>query len=133
MEILARVRGIELNGLDVTVEDGIVVFTINEEIADVGNIEDMLRYILPAGCLYEIVKYSRLDSSTSTDIVVDTNKDSEGNYLVNKIGEYTSNQLVLPPKDGDGPGTHGDGKQDYAIPLQNIDFSTGMIVTDGDE
>jgi len=115
LEILARVKGISLTGVNVKVDSatGIVQLIISEEIDDVGNIEDLLRYILPAGCLYEIIKYSRLDSSLTEDIVVDDE--------LSKKAEYKSKDLWLP-NDSEG----------YKIPLQNLDYSTGMLVGDSE-
>jgi len=122
LEILSRIKGIELLPADadpvVVTPDGVVQLYVSEEIDDIGNIEDLLRYILPAGTPYEIIKYSRQDSSAYTKIVV---KMDDPEYH-NKVGEFTSSTLHIPNAD-----------QAYPIPLNSFDYSTGMIITNGQE
>ena len=119
LEILSRVHGISLKGVNVqVVADNVVRLIISEEIDDVGNIEDLLRYILPAGMLYEIIKYSEIDSNVVTEIVVRSNFDSErsGTY-------YKTNELYLPT------GVNApDLPEDYKIPRQ-ISWVTSEGVT----
>ena len=70
LEILARVHGIELTGTNVEViGPGKIRLILNEKVADTGSIEDLLRYILPAGITYEIIKYSQEDSNVYENIV----------------------------------------------------------------
>lgn len=124
LDILSRVHGISLGvtGVELT-EDGAVQLTISEDIADIGNIEDLFRYILPAGLAYEIIKYKVIDSAAQANIVVDNRL-----YV---DSEYATSELYLP-----------NGEKGYAIPRKSatsessgslIDYSTGMIVTDGKE
>ena len=124
LEILSRVHGISLGITDVELtEDGAVQLTISEDIADIGNIEDLFRYILPAGLTYEIIKYKVIDSAAQANIVVDNRL-----YV---DSEYATSELYLP-----------NSKKGYAIPRKLatsessgslVDYSTGMIVTDGKE
>ena len=130
LEILSRVHGISLKGVNVqVVADNVVRLIISEEIDDVGNIEDLLRYILPAGMLYEIIKYSEIDSNVVTEIVVRSNFDSERSGTYYKTGELYLPTGVNAP----------DLPEDYKIPRQisdnispNIltDYSTSRIVSD---
>ena len=125
LEILARVRGITLTGLSVQItEDNLVQLILNEDVADVGNIEDLLRYILPAGTTYEIIKYSRLNSTVKpTEIVVDNVV-----YMADGKNEYQSNEFVIPNKDT---------PEDQLVPerMSNsmVNRHISSIITDGTE
>lgn len=123
LQILSRIKGISADNIDVEPGDtpGTVRLIMSEEIANASNIEDLFRYILPAGCLYEIIKFSRYDSNARSDIVVEDYATSEGYYL--------STDLGLP----DGGENKEIGSQSYGINLHTIDYSTGMLITGDSE
>ena len=119
LEILARIKGISLIGTDVQVTDtGLIKLYINEEIADTGNIENLLRYILPAGHYYEIIKYSKQSGDVETDLIVDNSFGlaSEGNGGLDSY--YYSYDLYLPT----------DGET-YKLPVYTYNYQPGMIIT----
>ena len=90
LEILARVHNSSLQGIDVEITGpGHIRIILGEDIADLGNVEDLLRYILPAGITYEIVKYANIDSSLKpTDILVSNKFDI--------LDEYNDAELYIP-------------------------------------
>ena len=114
LEILARVKGISLVGTDVEViGPGKIRLIVNEEIADVGNVEDLLRYILPAGCVYELVKYTRQDTSIEEQIIVDS--------LFDNSKTYQTIDLYIP-----------EDQDSYNIPFSNNSlarYETGMPIS----
>ena len=121
LRILARIKGLSSVGIKAEQGDepGTIRLILSEEIANVSNIEDLFRYIFPAGCVYEIVKFSRYDSNAKLDIV------AEDSVKINNPTTYAIHDLHIPDSEG------------YAIPLctnsegLSINYITGMIVTDG--
>lgn len=127
LEILSRIKGIDLiPGSDsrIIVENGIVKLLVSEEIDDIGNIEDLLRYILPAGLPYEVIKYSRVSTSFKDKIVVDSKVTSEGAIKSEKIFISTRESSEgIYPVPGIVPSVTG----------SIINYDINKIVTDGSE
>ena len=125
LQILSRIKGIKLVDPDHAVEEiesGLIRLLVSEDVEDLGNLEDLLRYILPAGILYEVVKYAEINSDTETKIVIDHKLTSEG--------VYTSDKIVITNSSTDTPATN-------PIPRHNtggtsiVNYDTGLIITDG--
>lgn len=127
LEILSRIKGIDLiPGSDsrIIVENGVVKLLVSEEIDDIGNIEDLLRYILPAGMPYEIVKYSRVSTRFKNDIVVDSKFE--------KSGELKSEKIFLSTKES-SEGIYPVPGIVQSVTGSIINYDVNKIVTDGSE
>ena len=117
LRILSRVKGVDASHVAVRVSDnGHVRLLLNEEVVDTGNIEDLLRYILPAGCYYDIIKYSEQEGSAKTDIVVG---DEFGYYNNSKLESMYDNADFYLLRNSEQP----------ELPLNNIDYYTDMLIT----
>lgn len=143
--ILSRIKGISANVVDVQIENGVIRLIVDERIGNeyLAEIEDLFRYIFPAGMLYEIVKHSRFDSDLYTSIVADNNTanldsyqteelympDSESEYNIhrydNDLWQKTKNAIQIV-----GPAT---GELEKSSRESMINYETGMIITDGHE
>ena len=126
IEILSRIKGLELITDDDTVEvsNGVIRILLSEEIADIGNIEDLFRYILPAGMPYEIIKYSKLNTKIDENIVVTSN--------VEKVGEIQSEKIFLSTSESD----EGIYPVPGVVPSTTgsiINYDINKIITDGTE
>ena len=68
MQILARLQGLELTSSTVEIENHTVIIKLSENLSNLGVIEDVLRYILPAGFGYRVIKYVEVGNTLRTQV-----------------------------------------------------------------
>ena len=109
LEILARLHNASIQGIEVEIlGPGHIRIIIGEEISDFGIIEDLLRYILPAGITYEVVKYANVNSTLPpTEILV--------NSRFETVEAYDNSELYIPHYSTFGTYPAGGFNEQYAI------------------
>lgn len=136
LEILARLHNASIQGIDIEIiGPGHIRIIIGEEISDFGIIEDLLRYILPAGITYEVVKYANVNSTLPPTVILVNSKFEE-------LTTYDNSELYIPHFSTFGSYPTGGSNEQYAIPytatserpyMKNARFGPGMIITDGED
>lgn len=129
LEILARLHNSSLQGITVEiVRKGHIKITLGEDISDIGVIEDLFRYILPAGITYELIKYEEYNPvfKDPTNILV--------NSKLEPIAVYEDSELYIPHFSSDS-GMHplGGWQESYAISTENTSYEPGMIINSDSE
>jgi len=95
--ILMRVKNLEgtITDNNITVEGNLITIKIPENLTNLGSIEDLIRYLIPAGYTYRIIQYREYNPNAIT--YIDLNQDSiyTSEYNTGKITIKASDQDII--------------------------------------
>lgn len=95
--ILMRVKNLEgtITDNNITVEGNLITIKIPENLTNLGSIEDLIRYLIPAGYTYRIIRYKEYNPNAITYINLNQDSIYTSEYDTGKITIKASDQDII--------------------------------------
>ena len=100
--ILMRIKNLEgtITDNNIKIIGNLIEIQIPENLTNLGAIEDLIRYLIPAGFTYRVILYKEVNLNQEVKVVAYTDKDNDGTSLINSH-QYSSSKVTIKSSDQD--------------------------------